>query len=140
MDLAAVDNIKEILEKGRKALTLSYSPYSEFRVGAVAVTEDGTAHKGCNIENTSYSLTVCAEVSAISNMVSQGNTRLKAFFIFSDTEQFITPCGACRQTILEFAHQDIPVYLVNNKNEMRMHKLSALIPHAFNLEESTNIE
>lgn len=134
MDLSSIDNIKAVLEKGREALSLSYSPYSEFRVGAVAIASDDSSFKGCNIENTSYSLTVCAEVSAISNMISNGQKEIKAFFIFSDTEHFITPCGACRQTILEFSKYDIPVYLVNNKNEIRMHALSALIPHAFNLD------
>ncbi|MCP8352619.1 cytidine deaminase [Candidatus Synchoanobacter obligatus] len=125
---------KSILEKGKKMLKNSYSPYSEFQVGCVAVTHDGQEFAGCNIENTSYSLTVCAEVSAISNMVSSGHTSIQAIFIFSNSEQFVTPCGACRQTIAEFADHDIPVYLVNQKNEIRKHQLSLLIPHAFDLE------
>lgn len=135
MEVKDIKNIGEVMLLGRKMLGFSYSPYSSFPVGAVAVSENDEIFSGCNVENVSYSLTVCAEVNAIAKMVSSGQQSLKAIFIFSSSEQFVTPCGACRQCILEFAGtNDIPIFTVNSKNDIRMHQLSTLIPHAFNLE------
>lgn len=132
MDLSKLD-VDRIMALGKKMLISSYSPYSDFKVGAVAICEDGSMFPGCNVENTSYSLTICAEVTAICNMVSQGQQKLQTIFIFSPSDQFITPCGACRQTILEFSEKDTPIFLVNSTGKIREHKLSSLIPHAFNL-------
>lgn len=135
MEVDEIQNIGEILKLGKKMLGYSYSPYSSFPVGSVAIAENGEIFAGCNVENVSYSLTVCAEVCAISKMVSSGFQRLNAIFIFSSTEQFVTPCGACRQSILEFAgSKDIPIFTVNSKGDIRKHQLSRLIPHAFNFE------
>jgi|AntRauTorckE5430_2_1112549.scaffolds.fasta_scaffold00163_18 cytidine deaminase len=131
MELDSIENIKEIMILGKNMIKNSYSPYSSFRVGAVAVSENGEIFSGCNVENASYSLVVCAEVSAICNMISKGQKRLKAMFVFSSSEQFVTPCGACRQTVLEFSNADTPIFVVNNKGQIRKHLLSILIPHAF---------
>ena len=127
-------NLGPILATGREMLDRSYSPYSGFRVSAVAICVTGKLYGGCNVENSSYASTVCAEVCAITRMVASGTKSLAKIFIFSDSEDFVTPCGSCRQVILEFAQSDISVYLVNSKNKIREHKLSALIPHAFVLE------
>lgn len=133
MELNQIHNLNEIIQMGKKMIDASHSPYSSFRVGAVAVTEDGQAFPGCNVENASYSLAVCAEVSSICRMVASGRKKLAAIFVFSHSEQFVTPCGGCRQTILEFSgNRDTPIYTVNNKGEIRKHQLSILIPYAFN--------
>ncbi len=130
-------NLKNVYKLGKEMLSNSYSPYSEFSVAAVAISKSGEIFGGTNIENTSYSLTVCAEVCAIASMVSNGLRELSEIFVFSDSEKFVTPCGGCRQVILEFSHTDILVNLVNQDNQIRSHKLSSLIPHAFNLAENT---
>ena len=135
MDQNSPSELKKIHQLGQAMLKNSYSPYSEFSVSAVAISQCGELFGGTNIENTSYSLTVCAEVCAIAKMVSSGKVDLKDIFIFSDSDKFVTPCGACRQVILEFAKSDININLVNQDNQIRTHKLSSLIPHAFNLEE-----
>lgn len=132
MDLNEIGNIEEVMRLGKEMLEASYSPYSSFRVGAVAVSDDGELFAGCNVENASYSLVVCAEVCAVCKMVSSHRRKLKAMFVFSHSEEFVTPCGACRQTILEFSdNEDIPVFTVNTKHEIRRHQLSILIPYAF---------
>ena len=135
MDKYSPAELKKIHSLGQEMLSNSYSPYSEFSVASVAVSTTGEFFGGTNIENTSYSLTVCAEVCAIANMVSSGKTELKDIFIFSGSDKFVTPCGACRQVILEFSQTDINVNLVTHDNQIRTHKLSSLIPHAFHLDE-----
>lgn len=137
MEENSAGKLKKIHSIGQSMLKNSYSPYSEFSVSAVAISKNGNLFAGTNIENTSYSLTICAEVCAIANMVSNGNTELTEIFIFSASDKFVTPCGACRQVILEFSKTDINVNLVNQDNQIRTHKLSSLIPHAFHLEEET---
>lgn len=140
MNLADIKDVGDVLHRGREMLKNAYAPYSDFRVGAVIISKNNKLFDGCNVENTSYSLTVCAEVSAICSMVAAGEREIQAIFIFSHSEQFITPCGGCRQTILEFAGSgDIPVYLVNSRNDIRQYELSTLMPHAFNI-ESTEAE
>ena len=135
MDEYSPEELKKIHSLGQEMLSNSYSPYSEFSVASVTVSTTGELFGGTNIENTSYSLTVCAEVCAIANMVSKGKTELKGIFIFSGNDKFVTPCGACRQVILEFSQSDIDVNLVTQDNKIRTHKLSSLIPHAFHLDE-----
>ena len=127
-------NIRPILHLGQEMLTRSHSPYSGFRVASVAISDGGNLYGGCNVENSSYASTVCAEVCAITRMVANGSKKLQKIFIFSDSEKFVTPCGSCRQVILEFSQSDISVVLVNSKNKLREHKLSSLIPYAFSLE------
>lgn len=136
MDLADLGNVSKIIAEGRLMLSRAYAPYSEFQVGAVVVSSDDKTFSGCNIENSSYALTVCAEVAAISQMVSSGIQNIKAIFVFSNSSQFVTPCGACRQKISEFAKPEVPVFLVNQQGKIRQHSLSALMPMAFNLQES----
>ena len=84
LTLDDIENLSEIISQGKQMLARSYSPYSEFRVSAMILSKNNTLHNGCNIENSSYSLTVCAEVTAICNMVSAGHTAIAAAFIFSD--------------------------------------------------------
>lgn len=137
MDLSNIDNISQIMLLGKDMINNAYAPYSSFKVSAVAIADNDQVFSGCNVENSSYSLTICAEVSAICQMVATGQKQLKALFVFSNTEQFVTPCGGCRQTILEFSDNDIPIFTINSHGEVRKHQLSILIPHAFSYEPST---
>ena len=108
-------------------LKYSYSPHSKFKVGAAIKTDDGKIFTGCNIENVSYGLSMCAERVALFNAVSKGYTKFEAIAISSSGEKSSFPCGACRQFLAEF-NLDLFVYL--DKDES-VYKLSELIPHVF---------
>ena len=111
----------------------SYSPYSKFRVGAAALLKDGTVIKGTNVENASYGLSNCAERSCLFNVYSQGYTKkdIVGFAICGDTNDFITPCGACRQVMVELLNENVSVFLINKKEEFKEVKVKKLLPYAF---------
>jgi cytidine deaminase len=108
----------------------AHAPFSQFRVGAVVVGSDGRVFSGCNIENSSYGLTICAERVAIFKAVSEGCTELTKLCVVSDSQNLTPPCGACRQIIWEFCG-DIPVVLANPKGEHRILRSSDLLPLPF---------
>lgn len=116
-----------LIEVAMLAKTNAYAPYSQFRVGAALLTEDFTFIAGCNVENSSYGLTVCAERNAVFKAVCAGQTKYKAIAIVSDDTNFITPCGACRQVLSEFA-PEIELILTNAKGETRVMPLSKIFP------------
>lgn len=92
-----------LLEAARAAREQAYAPYSRFRVGAALLTADGTVVPGCNVENVSYGLTVCAERVAVNNAVAQGHREFVAVAIAAGTPNATPPCGMCRQVLFEFA-------------------------------------
>lgn len=124
-----MDNTK-LFDIAVKAAEKSYSPYSSFRVGAALLTENGDIFTGCNIENASFSLTNCAERTAIFKAVSEGNTKFSAIAVAgSSTEDFstpCTPCGACLQVLSEFCGDDFIIVLSDGE-----HKLSDFLPLRF---------
>lgn len=105
----------------------AYAPYSNFRVGAALMTEEGEIFHGCNVENSSYSLTICAERNAVFQAVAKGRKRYRAIAITSDDAGFITPCGACRQVLSEF-NPDIEIILTTAGGGKRITTLSKLFP------------
>ncbi|HET9066669.1 MAG TPA: cytidine deaminase [Gemmatimonadales bacterium] len=113
----------------------AYAPYSGFRVGAALETEDGTIVTGCNVENASYSMTICAERSAIATAVGLGHTRFRRLVISSDAAEPISPCGACRQTLWEFA-PDLEVVSVTD-GARRSWALAELLPAGFSRSDLT---
>ncbi|MDO5038775.1 cytidine deaminase [Clostridium sp.] len=120
--------IKEAINVREKA----YCPYSNFKVGAAALFEDGNIYTGCNIENASYGATNCAERSAIFNGVSKGNRVLKALALIGDTNSYTYPCGICRQVITEFAEdENIKIYIIKNENDYIEKTLEELMPGSF---------
>ncbi|MGB5893193.1 MAG: cytidine deaminase [Ignavibacteriaceae bacterium] len=123
-------NYKSIAEKAVEAKSKALPTYSNFHVGAALMTEDDKIYTGCNIESSSYSLTICAERTAIFKAISEGERKFKAIAVAGDTEGFISPCGACRQVISDLCG-DIDVVLVNSKNETKVMKTSELLPFAF---------
>ncbi|MGL5086387.1 MAG: cytidine deaminase, partial [Clostridium sp.] len=91
-----------LIQKAIEARELAYCPYSNFKVGAAVLFEDGEIYSGCNIENASYGGTNCAERTAIFTAVAKGNRKLKAIALIGDTKAYTYPCGLCRQVISEF--------------------------------------
>jgi cytidine deaminase len=127
-----------LLAAAREAREFAYAPFSNFRVGAALELEDGTIVTGCNVENASYGLTMCAERVAIFKAISEG-ARPRTFrqlAICADTERLTPPCGACRQIIWEFCG-DVPVILVNMRGDMRTYNMRELLPEAF---DATNLD
>ncbi|HET6412588.1 MAG TPA: cytidine deaminase [Anaeromyxobacter sp.] len=108
----------------------AYAPYSRFRVGA-AVRAEGRIYSGCNVENASYGLTVCAERSAVSRAVFAGARRLDGLAVASGTSPPTPPCGMCLQTLAEFAGPTLPVLLLGARGSEERTTLGALLPHAF---------
>ncbi len=124
-------NKTKLIAAAHKAKKNSYSPYSKFRVGAALLTSSGKIITGCNIENSSFSLTICAERTALFKAVSEGHKRFKAIVIASDSSSFIPPCGACRQVLSDLAG-NIDVFLSNKKHEILQLKMEDFLPMPFN--------
>jgi cytidine deaminase len=104
--------------------------YSKFHVGAALLTSEGKVYSGINIESSSYSLTICAERTAIFKALSEGEKNFRAVAIASDFDGYCPPCGSCRQVILDLCG-DIDVVMVNHKKEIKVLKASELLPYAF---------
>jgi len=121
---------KELALAAQKAKLLAFSPYSKFRVGAAILTENGDIFSGCNIENSSYGLTICAERVAVFNAISSGAAKFTALAVVSDDYGFTPPCGACRQVLSDLAG-DIDIVLINSKGRSKILKLASLLPFAF---------
>ncbi|MCR4435596.1 MAG: cytidine deaminase [Clostridiales bacterium] len=125
-------NSRELVKTAREIMKNSYSPYSKFRVGAAVQTESGKLFTGVNIENASYGATCCAERTAVFKAVSEGEKKVKAVAIASDSDDFIYPCGICRQVIGEFGDRETRIICSKNNGEYREYKLEDLFPNAFN--------
>ena len=124
---------EELLEIAKKARENAYAPYSEFKVGAAILTEDGKIFTGANVENASYGLSMCAERVAVFKAVSEGYRRFKAIAVVADTDGPVSPCGACRQVLSEFG--DMDVIMGNMKGDVKVMKLSELLPESFTPED-----
>ena len=107
----------------------AYTPYSRFAVGAAVEGETGRIYSGCNVENASYGLTICAERAAVFQAISAGETKLIRLLVVADTPEPVFPCGACRQVMREFDIREI--ILCNLAGESRSMTLSELLPYGF---------
>lgn len=119
-----------LVKKARSAKQYSYSPYSKFRVGAALLSTSGKIYMGCNIENSSFGLTICAERTALFKAISEGTRKFKALAIASDAKGFIPPCGACRQVILDLA-RDVDVIMTDSRGKTKILKAIELLPYPF---------
>lgn len=122
--------LQELIDQAQAAYRQAYVPYSHYPVGAAALFSSGVIYGGCNVENASYGLTVCAERNAIFQAVAHGERELKGIAIAVPTDVFPSPCGACRQVIREFA-VDCPVILINGEGKTKVTRLKTLLPDAF---------
>lgn len=110
----------------------AYVPYSHFRVGAALLTKSGKIYRGCNIENAAYTPTNCAERTAFFKAVSEGELEFEAIAINGDADDYLYPCGVCRQVMAEFCHpSDFLILLVNNEADWKEYTLEQLLPGAF---------
>jgi cytidine deaminase len=109
----------------------AYAPYSRFRVGAAVLAANGTIHAGCNVENAAYPVGTCAEQAAIAAMVAAGETRIRAVLVLGNGPQLVTPCGACRQRLREFAAGDLPVHCADETGIRQSWRLDQLLPASF---------
>lgn len=125
-------DLKKIWNLTNKAMENSYSPYSNFKVGAIIVSDVGL-HTGTNIENASYGCTLCAEAVAIGNMISNGGKIINLICISSSNNKPISPCGMCRQRISEFSNNNTKI-LLTTKNKMifKSYSIDELLPYRFN--------
>jgi cytidine deaminase len=121
---------KHLAESAIKGKQNAMPTYSNFFVGAAVLTSEGKVYTGCNIESSSYSLTICAERNAIFKAISEGEREFNAIAVAGDTEDYISPCGACRQVISDLCGE-IDVILVNRNGEYIVKKTSELLPFAF---------
>jgi cytidine deaminase len=122
-----------LLARAREASLMAYAPYSRIRVGAAVLCAGGNVHTGCNVENASYGLTVCAERVAIQNAVSAGERKILAVAVFSPDMRSIMPCGACRQVMAEFgtpASSGLMI-IVEGKKGTETIPLAELLPRVF---------
>lgn len=121
-----------LVEAARAARQHAWAPFSSFKVGAAVRTTDGRIFTGCNVENATYGLTICAERVAIVKAVSEGITpgEFTAVVVVADTESPTPPCGACRQILWEFCG-DVPVILATPAEVAAVHQMAALLPHPF---------
>jgi len=125
------ENIKQMCDKAQQTMANAYNPYSNFFVGACLLADDGNYYVGCNVENVSYSLTICAENNAIGNMIAAGGKKIKSMVIVADCEKIISPCGACRQVIAELANPDTKIYMFNKNNDYKVRTIAELLPDTF---------
>ncbi len=123
---------KNLVETAVKAKKFSQAKYSDFKVGAALLTENGKVYTGCNVESSSYSLTICAERVALVKALSEGDNSFKAIAIVAKEGEFCPPCGACRQLLYDYA-PNLKIILSNGQTE-KIFKLDELLPEAFSNE------
>ena len=129
---------KMLIDKAKEAMKNAYAPYSSFKVGAALLCDDKSIYTGCNIENSSFSPTVCAERVAIFKAVSDGKRDFSAIAVCGGkdgvlTDKFTTPCGVCRQVLSEFCKGDFKIY-VCSKDDVKEYTLAGILPYGFEMQ------
>jgi cytidine deaminase len=126
-------NYKQLMDTAKEASKHSYSPFSRFAVGAAILASSGKIYSGCNVENSSFGLTICAERTAIFKAVSEGEREIIAVAIYSPNSDSCYPCGACRQVLYEFQGDDEILVITENLGELEVKKLSFFLPCGFRI-------
>ena len=124
---------KKLIVSATNAMKNAYSPYSKFRVGAAILLKNSEIYIGSNVESCSYPCGICAERNVISTVYGKGYRKedIVAMALSSDSKDFITPCGMCRQVMCELIDADCPLFLLNSKNEVKETKIRKLLPNFF---------
>lgn len=129
-DLAAPD-FDALFAEASRIQPRAYAPYSRFKVGAALLADDGAVYVGCNVENAAYPVGACAEAGAISAMIAGGAKAISALLVFGEGAELVTPCGACRQRIREFASPETPVAIAGPEGIRARFTLERLLPASF---------
>ena len=125
---------KLLMDTAKEAAKKSYSPFSKFAVGAGVLTSSGKVYGGCNIENSSFGMTICAERCAIFKAVSDGEQEILAVAIYSPNEDDCYPCGACRQVMYEFQGEKEIEIITEEKGELNIKEMSDFLPYGFKIQ------
>lgn len=123
----------DLMNKAKEASGTSYSPFSRFAVGAAVLASSGKVYLGCNVENSSFGLTICAERCAIFKAISEGEKEIRAVAIYSPNADSCYPCGACRQVMYEFQGDEEIEVITENLGELDINKLSYFLPCGFRI-------
>ncbi len=133
---------KELIALAKEAMLHAYVPYSGYKVGAALLCADGSVYQGCNIENASYTPTICAERTAIFKAVYDGKRDFTAIAVCGGKDGIITgafpPCGVCRQVMREFCDDDFTIYLIGADDRYETVTLADLLPHSFSAKKHMN--
>ncbi len=131
-------NDEQLIEAAKEARENAHAPYSKYFVGAAIIDENGDVHRGCNVENAAYPEGNCAETNAIGAMIAAGGKKISVIAAVggSDSLEFCTPCGGCRQSILEFSDDDTRIILINEEGNIQRYTIDELLPHAFRLRQA----
>lgn len=124
---------KKMIDIAREVLKNAYAPYSRYKVGAVVEASSGKLYTGCNVENMSFGLTICAERVAIFKAISDGEKIITRIAIVSDDESIPIPCGACLQVMSEFSNGDLEIVVSSRDGKLEKFKLIELLPNPFKL-------
>ncbi len=126
---------QQLINAAKEVRTNAHAPYSGYRVGAALVDDTGTLHSGCNVENAAFPEGTCAEANAIGSMVAAGGKHIVAIAAVggADDIEACTPCGGCRQSILEFADEHTRIILIGHGNQVDSYTIDELLPAAFRL-------
>ena len=133
---------KELIKSAKAAMKMSYSPYSNCTVGAALLCDNGKVYCGCNIENASFSPTICAERTAFFKAISEGEREFKMIAVYGERDgkgdKPFYPCGVCRQVMAEFCSPDFIVLVATADDGYQKFTLSDLLPHTFSIEKGSN--
>lgn len=124
------EKISQAKEAAKNARQFSHAPHSKFRVGAALIADDGSIWSGCNVEASSYGLTICAERTALVSAIAQGRKNFSHIIVCTDTDAPTPPCGMCRQMLYDFA-PDAQVIMINLRGDEKKFSLKELLPEAF---------
>ncbi len=126
-------NVEKLFESAKDVYLSAYAPYSNFYVAVALLGSNNKIYSGVNVENSSYPEGICAEAAAIGGMVTSGCKEIYEILVLADTKIPTTPCGGCRQRLMEFSNNSTPVYLCNLEKLLQVTSVGDLLPGAFNL-------
>ena len=126
-----MNNTDKLFKLAQEAASNAYAPYSKFKVGSAIQSTSERFYTGCNVENIAYPNGSCAETGAIASMIANGDKQISAILIYTDSQTLITPCGACRQRVAEFANKNTVIYLANSQGIQKEYTIDELLPNNF---------
>lgn len=129
--MSAEPDLDALFAAAKAVQQKAYAPYSRFKVGAAILADDGTVYPGCNVENAAYPVGACAEAGAISAMIAGGARAIRAILVIGDGAELVTPCGACRQRIREFAAPETSIIIAGPEGIRARFSLAELLPASF---------